>query len=302
MTNKIKHFLNIHQLKKGEILKIIKKSHDLKSNYGKTKLKKKVILAMIFEKPSTRTRVAFEVGMKQLGGDVVVLDQGETQLGRGESLQDTIQVLSRYVDLIMYRGSNENTLYEMADHSLIPIINGLTDKSHPCQILADIMTLEEKFNSTDGIEICWVGDGNNVCNSWIHACSYFDFNFNISCPKGYFPKKNIIDMYNKKNNIKIFHNPKKAVENSDVIVTDTWFSMGMKQNNAKADIFKEFQVNEGLYKSAFKKPFFLHCLPAHREKEVTSKIIDGDKSLVWDEAENRLYVHQAIILWCLNKI
>ncbi len=302
MKNKIKHFLNINELKSADIFKIIKKSHELKLNYGEKKLETKNILAMIFEKPSTRTRVAFEVGMKQLGGDVVVLDQGETQLGRGETLQDTIQVLSRYVDIIMYRGSNENKLYKMAEHSSIPIINGLTDNSHPCQILADIMTLEERFSSTDNLEITWVGDGNNVCNSWIHACPHFNFNFNISCPRGFFPEKKLIERYNKKKNITIFLDPKKAVANSDVIITDTWFSMGMENDRDKAGQFKEFQVNKDLYNLALKKPFFLHCLPAHRNIEVTSDIIDGKKSLVWDEAENRLYVHQAIILWCLEKI
>ena len=187
---KIRHFLNIDELSKKDMDEILLKSHLLKKNYGKISFKRKKILAMIFEKPSTRTRVSFEVGMKKINGEVVILDQNDTQLARGESLSDTIKVLSRYVDIIMYRGSDETKLYDISKSSDVPIINGLTNQSHPCQIVADLMTLEENFKDINKINICWLGDGNNVCNSWIHASKHYDFNLNISCPFGFFPKKN----------------------------------------------------------------------------------------------------------------
>ena len=299
MNKTIRHFLNLDELKTKEIHLILKNSHKLKKKYGTKKLKNKKMLAMIFEKPSTRTRVSFEVGMKHLNGDVVILDQHDTQLARGESLQDTIRVLSRYVDIIMYRGSDEKKLYEITNCSTIPIINGLTDQSHPCQILADIMTLEEKFKSLKNLNLCWIGDGNNVCNSWIHSSLHFDFNFNISCPKGCFPEKKLLKKINSKK-IRLFENPFEAVENADVIITDTWISMGMKEDKKRLKKFKNFQINNSLFKKTNKSTYFLHCLPAHRGYEVTDEIIDGQKSLVWVEAENRLYVHQSILLWCLE--
>jgi len=300
MKKKIKHYINIDELNTKDIHLILKNSHTLKKQYGKQKFKKKNILAMIFEKPSTRTRVSFEVGMKQLNGDVVILDQHDSQLGRGESLQDTIRVLSRYVDIIMYRGSDEKKLYEITKFSTVPIINGLTDQSHPCQILADIMTLEEKFKSLDKLNLCWIGDGNNVCNSWIHSSLHFGFNLNVSCPKDCFPEEKLLKKINSKN-IQFFENPFKAVENADVIITDTWISMGMREDKERLKKFKDFQINNALLKKTNKSTYFLHCLPAHRGYEVTDEIIDGEKSLVWVEAENRLYVHQSILLWCLEE-
>ena len=188
---KIRHFLNLDELSQSDIHEIVSDSHKLKKTMASLALqKKKKILAMIFEKPSTRTRVSFEVGMKKINGEVVILDQNDTQLARGESLSDTIKVLSRYVDIIMYRGSDEKKLYEISKSSNVPIINGLTNHSHPCQIIADLMTLEENFKDINKINLCWLGDGNNVCNSWIHASKHYDFNLNISCPKGFFQKKN----------------------------------------------------------------------------------------------------------------
>ncbi len=301
MKNKIKHFLNLNEISTNEIKKIIKRGHILKKTYGEKKLSKKKILAMIFEKPSTRTRVSFEVGMKQLNGDVVTLDPGDTQLGRGESLQDTIKVLGRYVDLIMYRGSQEKKLYEMTDFSDVPIINGLTDSSHPCQILADIMTLEEKFNSLDNLNLCWIGDGNNVCNSWIHSCSHFNYNLKICCPEDYLPNKKLIAENNHKKNISVVLDPKLAIKDSNVVITDTWVSMGMKENPVRVKKFKNFQINKQLLSNSKKNIYFLHCLPAHRGLEVSDEVIDGKNSLVWDEAENRLYIHQSILLWCLGE-
>ena len=295
----MKHFLNIDEISSKEILKIIKTSHKLKKNYGKIYLKKKKILGMIFEKPSTRTRVSFEVGIKQMGGDVVVLDQNDSQLGRGESLNDTVKVLSSYVDVIMYRGKEEKNLYEISKVSSVPIINGLTDKSHPCQILADIMTLEEKFPNVNKLNLCWVGDGNNVCNSWIHLTKHYNFNLAISCPEGCFPDQRILKQFSN-DNLKVFSNPNEAVEGADVVITDTWVSMGMDQNLNRLKKFKKFQLNSKLVNKTKKKSFILHCLPAHRGEEITNEIIDGKNSLVWDEAENRLYTHQSILIWCLD--
>ena len=295
----MKHFINIDEIRTKEIFKIVKTSHKLKKNYGKIYLKKKKILGMIFEKPSTRTRVSFEVGIKQMGGDVVVLDQNDSQLGRGESLKDTVKVLSRYVDVIMYRGKEEKNLYEIIKVSSVPIINGLTDKSHPCQILADVMTLEEKFSDINELNLCWVGDGNNVCNSWIHLTKHYNFNLAISCPEGCLPNERILKQFSK-DKLRIFSNPNEAVKGADVIITDTWVSMGMNQNLNRLKKFKNFQLNSKLVNKTEKDSFILHCLPAHRGEEITNEIIDGKNSLVWDEAENRLYTHQSILLWCLD--
>lgn len=295
----LKHFLNIDEISHKDLFKIIKNSHKLKSNYGKIQLPRKKILGMIFEKPSTRTRVSFEVGMKQMGGEVVVLDHNDSQLGRGETLEDTVRVLSRYVDVIMYRGKNEKNLYKISEISKVPIINGLTDKSHPCQILADIMTLEEKFSNINELNICWVGDGNNVCNSWIHSTKHYDFNLTISCPENCFPSDELLEKF-KFNKIKTSSNPEESVVGADVIITDTWVSMGMSENAHRLKKFENFQINKNLLDKTLKGTFVLHCLPAHRGEEITDDIIDGKNSLVWTEAENRLYTHQSILLWCLN--
>ncbi len=301
MKTLFRHFLNLNELTSSEIKQILSESHSLKKNYKKKRFKDKKILAMIFEKPSTRTRVSFEVGMKNLNGEVVILDHADSQLGRGESLEDTMKVLSRYVDIVVYRGASEKKLYKLSKLSTVPIINGLTDESHPCQIIADIMTLQEKFKSLDNLNICWVGDGNNVCNSWIHSCEHFNYNFNISCPSGSFPKKRKLKNVNS-SKINFFADPYKAVYGADVVITDTWVSMGMKKDPDRLKKFKKFQINKHLMNKTGKKTYFLHCLPAHRGYEVTDEIIDGENSLVWSEAENRLYVHQAILLWCLKKI
>ena len=298
-----RNFLNLSDIKSQQLKKILKRAIYLKKGRNKNKSLtslKNINLAMIFEKPSTRTRVSFEVGMKKINGDVVVLDQNDTQLARGESLNDTIKVLSRYVDIIMYRGSDEKKLYEISKCSDVPIINGLTNQSHPCQIVADLMTLEENFKNLNNLTLCWVGDGNNVCNSWIHACLHYDFSLRISCPKNFFPQKNTVSKINK-DNIVFFDNPDEAVLGADVLITDTWESMGMKKKENIIQKFKKFQINKSLLKKTKKPTKVLHCLPAHRGQEITDDIIDGKYSLVWDEAENRLYAHQAILLWCLRQ-
>tara|TARA_B100000686_G_scaffold149590_1_gene156843 strand:- start:4681 stop:5595 length:915 start_codon:yes stop_codon:yes gene_type:complete len=261
-------------------------------------------LAMVFEKPSTRTRISFEVAMTELGGSAIYLDSKSMQMGRGETIQDTAKVLGRYLDGIMMRASKHETLLEMASHSNIPVINGLTDLSHPCQILADIMTFEENRGLIEDRLIAWIGDGNNMANSWIHAACIFNFSLNIACPKGRLPNPNIISWAESKNaNINITEDPLNAVKNADAIVTDTWVSMGDNSLKNPKKIFSKYQVDEKLFKNASQDAIFMHCLPAHRGEEVTSEVIDGSRSVVWDEAENRLHIQKAILSWTIaNKL
>ena len=300
MKNKLRHFLDIDLIDTKTVKNLLDLAHNLKKiNNEDIDLDQK-ILAMIFEKPSTRTRVSFEIGMKQMNGEVVILDQNDTQLGRGESIKDTIKVLSNYADIIMYRGSSKERLGEIVENSKVPIINGLTDLSHPCQIMADLMTLEERFQTLNKLKICWVGDGNNVCNSWIHACNHFNFKLNIATPEAFKPKKNeLTKVENFEEKIEIFNNPNDAISGVDVVVTDTWFSMGLEDKKNLRD-FKGFQINKTLMHKAKPDAVFLHCLPAHRGQEVTDEVIDGSNSLVWEEAKNRLFVQKAILIWCLR--
>ena len=301
MNNKLKHFVDLDIIDSESIRQILNIGHRLKEFKESKNYLQSKILSMIFEKPSTRTRISFEVGMKQLGGDVVTLDHADTQLGRGESIEDTIRVISQYVDIIMYRGSAESRLNEILKVSKVPVINGLTDESHPCQIMADIMTIEEHFKTLDGIEICWLGDGNNVCNSWIDSCKHFNFNLRICTPTEHKPKFSRIEKINKyKQNIKFFESPKDAVKNANVLVTDTWSSMGTENSTKRMEKFRDFQVNSKLIKHANKNFIFLHCMPAHRGQEVSSEIIDGEKSLVFTEAYNRLFIQKSILLWCMQ--
>ena len=294
----LRHFLDLNLIDTKIIRRLLDLGHEIKKNKINETLKNKT-LAMIFEKPSTRTRVSFEIGMKQLKGDVVILDQNDTQLGRGESIQDTIKVMSEYVDIIMYRGSSEERLNEIVKTSEVPIINGLTNNSHPCQIMADLLTLEEKYKNLNNLIITWIGDGNNVCNSWIHSVNHFDFKLRICTPNDYKPKKKELEKVKNKKNIELYEDPQIAAKDSNVIVTDTWVSMGMKNEDSRLEKFKGFQVNNDLMSLAKENAYFLHCLPAHRGYEVSSEVIDGEKSLVWIEASNRLYVQKAILLWCL---
>lgn len=295
------HFLDIDLIDTGTIKKLLAFGHKLKIK-KEAKYLNGEILAMIFEKPSTRTRVSFEIGIKQLNGDAVILDQNDTQLGRGESIQDTIKVISKYASVIMYRGTSEKRLKSIVSSSNVPIINGLTDKSHPCQIMADLMTLEEKYKDINNLIITWVGDGNNVCNSWIHSCKHFNFEFRICSPKKYSPNLFEVEKINNLGKkIKLFDDPKLAVKDCDVVVTDTWVSMGMKDESERISEFKDFQVNQKLMNYSKKKTSFLHCLPAHRGYEVSADVIDGENSLVWEEAHNRLHIQKAILLWCLEK-
>ena len=301
MVNSIRHFIDLDEISTKQIRSILDLSHKIKRSKSRKKILKNKFLSMIFEKPSTRTRISFEIGMKQLGGDVITLDQADTQLGRGESIQDTIKVLGEYVDIILYRGSSDKLLNDISLLSSIPIINGLTDNSHPCQIMADILTLEEKFKNLNKLKICWVGDGNNVCNSWIDISKHFNFNLNISTPKVYRPDLLKIEKIKKiGKNINYFVDPKKAVEDADVVITDTWSSMGTKESKIRIAKFSKYQVNKSLMRLAKRHAVFLHCMPAHRGQEVTAEIIDGKNSLILKEASNRLHVQKSILLWCLN--
>ena len=262
------------------------------------------IVALVFEKPSTRTRTSFDVGVRQLGGQPILLSGTEMQLGQGETISDTARVLSRYVDLIMLRTFESQTLYEMARYSTVPVINGLTNESHPCQIMADIMTFEEKRGPIKGKKVVWFGDGNNVFNSFLQAAEKFNFSLVFSGPKELDPSKNLTE--NTKNlgiNFKIDRDPMSAIKDADLIATDTWVSMHdnpeIKQERHK--LLKPFQVNEELMSKASKDALFMHCLPAHRNEEATSSVMDGKNSVIFDEAENRLHVQKAIMRWCLSK-
>ena len=257
-------------------------------------------LAMIFEKPSTRTRISFEVAMTELGGSAIYLDSKSMQMGRGESIKDTAKVLSRYLDGIMIRAVSHETLIDMAKYSSIPVINGLTNLSHPCQILADIMTFEENKGPIEDKIVAWVGDGNNMANSWIHAASVFNFNLKLACPNGRHPNEEIIKWAKSKDaNVEIFKEPNKAVYQADAVVTDTWVSMGDDVLKDPQKVFGNYQVDLDLFNKAKQDAIFMHCLPAHRGEEVTKEVIDGPRSVVWDEAENRLHIQKAILSWAI---
>ena len=258
-------------------------------------------LAMIFEKPSTRTRVSFEVGMRQLGGDVVVLSATEMQLGRGETVADTARVLSRYVDAIMIRTNRPEKLKELAAAATVPVINGLTDGSHPCQIMADVMTFEEKKGPIRGRVIAWSGDGNNVAASWIHGAVRFGFELRIACPKELQPASELIEWARRSGGrVTVLDDPYAAVDGADCVVTDAWVSMGDKDAGSRHNLLKPYQVDERLMAAAGPDAIFMHCLPAHRGEEVTDGVIDGPRSVVFDEAENRLHAQKGILAWCLE--
>ncbi|MGB1539499.1 MAG: ornithine carbamoyltransferase [Rickettsiales bacterium] len=260
-------------------------------------------LAMVFEKPSTRTRVSFEVGMTELGGSALFLGRNDIQLGHGESIADTARVLSRFVDAIMLRCHGHEVLLELAKHATVPVINGLTDFNHPCQLMADILTFEEHKGSIAGKTIAWVGDGNNVANSWIVAAQRFGFVLKLACPLGYEPSRELLEWAHENGaSIELDTNPVDAVRNADAVIADTWVSMGQEgADKRKADL-APYQVNEALMAHAKSDAIFMHCLPAHRGEEVTDAVIDSKQSVVFDEAENRLHAQKAILLWCLGKI
>ena len=300
----IQHFLDLDQFDGTTIRTILElaKEEKQKLKHGKDTLKVPgKQLAMIFEKPSTRTRVSFEVGINQLGGSAIILDSQGSQLGRGESIADTARVLSRYVDLIMIRCYKHATLLELAEFSSTPVINGLTDFSHPCQILADIQTFEEHRGMIQGKKVAWIGDGNNMTHSWIHAAVKLGFELRIATPKELAPSLDVLAWAKAQNGRVIFtHDPVEATRGADLVTTDTWVSMGDKDAEFRHKKLTPFQVNDALMAHADSQALFMHCLPAHREEEVTASVIDGPQSVIWDEAENRLHIQKAIMLWCLG--
>ncbi len=259
-------------------------------------------LAMIFDKPSTRTRVSFEVGIRQLGGEAVVLSSKEMQLGRGETVADTARVLSRYVDAIMIRTDAHEKLLELAEHATVPVINGLTDRSHPCQVMADVMTIEERRGPIRGRTVAWVGDGNNVATSLIHAAVRFDFRLRLACPEELAPDPAVLGWAAEhQGRVEVSDDPRRAVAGADAVITDTWVSMGDGDADRRRRLLEPYRVSADLMDRAAEGALFLHCLPAHRGEEVTAEVIDGPRSVVFDEAENRLHVQKGILAWCLGR-
>jgi len=302
----IRHFTDLSTMDASTLRHILARGVTLKAERkaGKNQpLLAGKTLAMIFEKNSTRTRVSFEVGMVELGGYALPFSGSELQLGRGETVSDTAKVLSRYVDAIMLRCHSHEKLLEFARHATIPVINGLTEYSHPCQIMADILTFEENLGDISGKTVAWIGDGNNVVQSWIHAATLLDFTLKIACPFKLQPLPEVIEWARARGgNIIVTDKPEVAAEEADCVVTDTWVSMGDPDAEIQIDMLKPYQVNEVLMEKAASHAIFLHCLPAHRGEEVTAEVIDGPQSKVFDEAENRLHAQKAILLWCLNRL
>jgi ornithine carbamoyltransferase len=260
-------------------------------------------LAMIFMKASTRTRVSFEVGAWQLGGHALFLSPRDVQLGRGEPIADTARVLSRYVDGIMIRTFAHAEVEELAKHADVPVINGLTDLLHPCQILADLLTVRQHLGGIDGRKVAWIGDGNNMANSWINAAYRFGFDLTLACPEGYEPDKAILERAQSEAKVRVVRDPAEAVEGADVVNTDVWASMGQEDEQAvREKAFKGYIVDDALMSRAQQDAIFLHCLPAHRGEEVSASVIDGPQSVVWDEAENRLHVQKAILANTMGRV
>ncbi|WP_190600785.1 ornithine carbamoyltransferase [Candidatus Vesicomyidisocius sp. SY067_SCS001] len=298
----IKHFINLNDLSNYDLTRIIKQAITLKKQYKSGKINKCLehkTLAMIFDKSSTRTRVSFEAGMTQLGGRALFLSDKDIQLGRGEPIIDSAIVISSMVDAIMIRVSSHEDIQTFSEHSSVPIINALSDESHPCQLLADMMTYQEYNGSIANKTVAWIGDGNNMCHTYIQAAKSFNFKLNIAAPKNYQPDQSFIEKY--ASHIHLFTDIKTACKEVDLIVTDVWASMGQENEQIKREIaFKDFQVNTVLMSKAKPSAVFMHCLPAHRGKEVSANVIDSNQSLVWSEAENRLHVQKALLLYLLN--
>ncbi|MFT6474469.1 ornithine carbamoyltransferase [Qipengyuania profunda] len=261
------------------------------------------VLGMIFEKSSTRTRVSFDIAMRQLGGSALILDSGTTQLGRGESIADTARVLSRMVDAIMLRTDDHEKALEMARHASVPVINGLTDRSHPCQIVADLLTMIEHGKALPGLELAWLGDGNNVLHSILEAAALMKFNVRIGTPQGYEPEAEFVELARAAGStVTLTQDAQEAAAGADIIVTDTWVSMGQEHVHNKLAAMAPFQVSRGLMAAAKPEAKFLHCLPAHVGDEVTEEVFEGDSSVVFDEAENRIHAQKSVLLWCFGKI
>jgi len=301
---KPKHFLDIDRFDGETLQGILQLGHDLKKRRrtaGAPKPLDGKTLVMIFEKPSTRTWVSFQVGMQELGGHTVLLTDEQSQLGRGETVADTARVLSRYADAIMIRTDDPAKLAELEEYATVPVINGLTDSSHPCQIMADIMTFEEHRGAIKGHTVAWTGDGNNVVTSWVHAAARFGFEMRVATPDELKPSQALIDWAADQGaKVILTEDPAEAATGADLIVTDTWVSMGDKDAGTRHNMLTPYRVDDALMAKADKDALFMHCLPAHRGEEVMDSVIDGPQSVVWDEAENRLHVQKAILAWCLS--
>jgi ornithine carbamoyltransferase len=304
MRQRLRHFLDLTDIPAVELRKIITASRAMKKAprgaAGSGPLAG-ATLAMIFDRPSTRTRVSFDVAMRQLGGESIMLTGQEMQLGRGETIADTARVLSRYVDAIMIRTLDHEQLLELAKCADVPVINGLTKHSHPCQVMADVMTFEEHRGDIGGKVVAWTGDANNVLTSWMHAADRFRFELRVATPRELRPAKWLLDwVKGSKAKIALGHDPAEAVKGADCVVTDTWVSMGDKGDRRRRKLLKRFQVNDKLMAKAKPDALFMHCLPAHRGDEVTDAVMDGPQSVVFDEAENRLHAQKGILAWCLR--
>jgi ornithine carbamoyltransferase len=304
VNNGIRHFLDLTEIPPHELRGMLTAGRAMKSERQHRRPDDRPLagkmLAMIFEKPSTRTRVSFDVAMRQLGGETICLTGQEMQLGRGETIADTARVLSRYVDAIMIRILEHSALIELAQHATVPVINGLTRCSHPCQVMADVMTFEEHRGPIGGCTIAWTGDANNVLASWMHAAQRFDFRLRVATPPELKPEKWLADWAKQSGAaILIGSDPDEAVSGADCVITDTWVSMGDRDAPRRHNLLRPYQVNASLMAKAKPDALFMHCLPAHRGEEVTDEVMDGPHSVVFDEAENRLHAQKGILAWCL---
>ncbi|WAC46747.1 ornithine carbamoyltransferase [Asticcacaulis sp. SL142] len=303
-----RHFLDLWALSPEDIRSILDDAHARKKarlGWPKGRVDadapaKDRVLAMIFQKNSTRTRFSFDAAIRQLGGDGIISTANDMQLGRGETIEDTAKVLSRMVDAIMIRANRHEDVEQLAAASTVPVINGLTDKSHPCQIIADLQTIEEHRGPVAGKTLAWIGDGNNVCASFIHAAPKLGFSLNIACPPQYSPSAADL-AHGAGAKITVTHDPKAAVAGADAVMADTWVSMGDTDYDERMTALGPYQVNEALMALAKPDALFLHCLPAHRGEEVTAAVIDGPQSVIWDEAENRIHAQKSILAWCFKK-
>jgi ornithine carbamoyltransferase len=295
-----RHFLDLDQFDSTALRRILDLGFAYKHGRRDRPLAGKT-LAMIFEKPSTRTRVSFEVAMRHLGGDTIFLNTADSQLGRGETVADTARVLSRYVDAIMIRTNQPGKLDELALHASVPVINGLTDSSHPCQLMADVMTLQEKKGPLNGKVVAWSGDGNNVAASWVHAAVRFGFTLRVACPDELSPPQRLFEWAQREGGrVRLTREPLEAVADADCVVTDTWISMGDEANVNRHNMLAPYRIDEHLMAHAKPDAIFMHCLPVKRGEEVTAGVVDGPQSVVWDEAENRLHAQKGILAWCLG--
>jgi ornithine carbamoyltransferase len=301
----MRHFLDLYEITPLELRGILDEAKAIKAvrkTAAATKPLENKVLAMVFERPSTRTRVSFDVGMRELGGQTLMLTGAEMQLGRGETIADTARVLSRYVDMIMIRMLDHAAVQELAANASVPVINGLTKLSHPCQVMADILTFEEHRGSLKGKTVTWVGDSNNVLASWIHAAKAFDFHIVVSAPEELKPSYGLMNWIKTHNAPVSFNaNPHEAVKGASAVITDCWVSMGDEDAGRRHNLLSPYQVNKALMQKALPEAIFMHCLPAHRGEEVTDEVMDGAQSVVFDEAENRLHAQKAIMTWCMRE-